>query len=259
MSKYHEILGVSESATPKEIKAAYRRLAKKYHPDLNPDDPQAEEMFIKITEAHNILLDPQKHRKSQSYRRRTFTEEDLRNAARERAKAYAQMRYEEFKRESRKFEATPMHKLLWPKWVNFLFIAAAMVFVVDNFLPVKEVNCKLSTNNENRYYACGYSFVKAAAHANSEIDGKEASIKHTPIMGFVTRYKITEDGFLGLTGYLKPEQREVDYIFFPFVIIILSIVVLINKVKKVENKLLIKAVMIIITISYGLAIIWAFV
>ena len=57
---YYELLGVSRNCSEQELKAAYRRLAKKYHPDANPDDPQAEEKFKKINEAYEVLRDPQK-------------------------------------------------------------------------------------------------------------------------------------------------------------------------------------------------------
>jgi molecular chaperone DnaJ len=57
---YYEILGVSRDASDKEIKAAYRRLARKYHPDLNPNDRAAEEKFKEIAEAFAVLSDPEK-------------------------------------------------------------------------------------------------------------------------------------------------------------------------------------------------------
>ncbi len=57
---YYEILGVSRNCTERELKIAYRRLAKKYHPDANPDDPEAEEKFKEINEAYEVLRDPQK-------------------------------------------------------------------------------------------------------------------------------------------------------------------------------------------------------
>ena len=57
---YYEVLGVSRDATQEEIKRAYRRLARRYHPDANPDDPQAEEKFKQITEAYAVLSDPEK-------------------------------------------------------------------------------------------------------------------------------------------------------------------------------------------------------
>ena len=57
---YYDVLGVSEDASKKEIDRAYRRLAKKYHPDRNPDDDEAEEKFKEISEAHEVLSDPEK-------------------------------------------------------------------------------------------------------------------------------------------------------------------------------------------------------
>ena len=60
---YYKILGVDRNATQKEIKQAYRRLARKYHPDVNPGDPSAQERFKEINEAYEVLSDPEKRRK----------------------------------------------------------------------------------------------------------------------------------------------------------------------------------------------------
>jgi curved DNA-binding protein len=60
---YYKILGVARSADEKEIKRAYRQLALKYHPDKNPDDPQAEDRFKEINEAYEVLGDPSKRAK----------------------------------------------------------------------------------------------------------------------------------------------------------------------------------------------------
>ncbi|MFQ5574736.1 MAG: molecular chaperone DnaJ [Terriglobia bacterium] len=57
---YYEILGVSKEASQKEVKDAYRKLARKYHPDANSADKEAEEKFKEISEAHEILSDPEK-------------------------------------------------------------------------------------------------------------------------------------------------------------------------------------------------------
>ena len=57
---YYETLGVSRDAGDKELKAAYRRLARKYHPDVNKGDPQAEEKFKQVSEAFAVLSDSKK-------------------------------------------------------------------------------------------------------------------------------------------------------------------------------------------------------
>ena len=57
---YYEVLGVNRDADEEAIKKAYRRLAMKHHPDRNPDNPKAEELFKEAKEAYEILCDPQK-------------------------------------------------------------------------------------------------------------------------------------------------------------------------------------------------------
>jgi curved DNA-binding protein len=60
---YYKTLGVSKKATEKEIKSAYRRLARKYHPDLNPDNKEAEQKFKEINEANEVLSDSESRKK----------------------------------------------------------------------------------------------------------------------------------------------------------------------------------------------------
>ncbi len=60
---YYEVLGLGKNATDAEIKSAYRKLAKKYHPDLNPGDKTAEEKFKEVNEANDVLSDPEKRKR----------------------------------------------------------------------------------------------------------------------------------------------------------------------------------------------------
>lgn len=64
---YYKILGVNKTATDKEIKKAYRKLARKYHPDLNPDDKTAEKKFKEINEANEVLSHSEKRKKYNQY------------------------------------------------------------------------------------------------------------------------------------------------------------------------------------------------
>jgi curved DNA-binding protein len=60
---YYAILGISKTASPEEIKQAFRKLARKYHPDVNPGNKQAEARFKEINEAYEVLSDPDKRKK----------------------------------------------------------------------------------------------------------------------------------------------------------------------------------------------------
>ena len=60
---YYKVLGVERGASEADIKSAYRKLARKYHPDVNPNDKKAESQFKDINEAYQVLRDPEKRRK----------------------------------------------------------------------------------------------------------------------------------------------------------------------------------------------------
>ena len=64
---YYKILGVDKNASPEDIKTAYRKLARKHHPDLNPNDKDAHKRFQQINEANEVLSDPEKRKKYDKY------------------------------------------------------------------------------------------------------------------------------------------------------------------------------------------------
>src|ERR1043166_605096 len=64
---YYELLGVSRKAGAKDIRAAFRKLARKYHPDLNPGDKAAEDKFKQLQEAYDVLSDAKKRQMYDQY------------------------------------------------------------------------------------------------------------------------------------------------------------------------------------------------
>lgn len=128
MEQYYTILGISQGASKSEIKKAYRKLAMLYHPDKNDNGKEAEQKFIRLTEAYEILIGERKapirrvvqnhYRRRQqfdfrqaSYRQRWETERARRrNFAREEARRQAQMDFENFKRNNAAFRKSWYYK-----------------------------------------------------------------------------------------------------------------------------------------------------
>jgi len=93
---YYKILGVDKNTTQKDIKTAYRKLARKFHPDLNPNDKDAKKKFQQINEANEVLSDPEKRKKYDQYGEDWKHAEDFKNAGQyhERSSAQHQQNYQ---------------------------------------------------------------------------------------------------------------------------------------------------------------------
>jgi curved DNA-binding protein len=87
---YYQILGLDKNADDKAIKNAYRKLARKYHPDVNPNDKEAEKKFQEINEANEVLSDPEKRKKYDKYGKDWQYSDEFEKARRSRASASQQ-------------------------------------------------------------------------------------------------------------------------------------------------------------------------
>ncbi len=85
---YYKILGIDKKATPKDIKNAYRKLARKFHPDLNPNDKDAKHKFQQINEANEVLSDIDKRKKFDEYGENWQHAEEFENASRTKKQQY---------------------------------------------------------------------------------------------------------------------------------------------------------------------------
>jgi curved DNA-binding protein len=81
---YYNILGIEKNATADQVKSAYRKLARKYHPDLNPNDKEAQVKFQQVNEANEVLSDPEKRKKYDKYGKDWKHAEEFEKAQQER-------------------------------------------------------------------------------------------------------------------------------------------------------------------------------
>jgi curved DNA-binding protein len=86
---YYKVLGVEKTASQDDIKKAYRKLARKYHPDLNPNDKEANRKFQEINEAHEALSDPEKRKKYDEYGENWRQADQFEEAKRNQGTGYA--------------------------------------------------------------------------------------------------------------------------------------------------------------------------
>lgn len=86
---YYKVLEISKLASQAEVKKAYRKLARKFHPDLNPNNKDAEKKFKQINEAHNVLSDPEKRKKFDQYGKDWEHAEEFEKAQKQRQQSYS--------------------------------------------------------------------------------------------------------------------------------------------------------------------------
>ena len=87
---FYQVLGVPRDAADKDIRAAYRKLARKYHPDVNPNDRAAEERFKEVTSAYEVLSDADKRRKYDKYGDQWMHADQIEEMERQRGRAWAE-------------------------------------------------------------------------------------------------------------------------------------------------------------------------
>ena len=90
---YYKVLGVPKNASAEAIKKSYRKLARKYHPDLNPKNAEAEKKFKQINEAHEVLSDPKKRKKYDEYGKDWQYADGFEKAKRERGRGQGAYTY----------------------------------------------------------------------------------------------------------------------------------------------------------------------
>lgn len=94
---YYKVLGLDRNATQKDIRKAYRKLAKEYHPDVNKDDSQAKERFQEVNEANEVLSDPEKRKRYDEYGESWAHAEEYEAQRRQYEQTYGQQsRYDDF-------------------------------------------------------------------------------------------------------------------------------------------------------------------
>jgi hypothetical protein len=141
---YYTTLGVHRNASAEEIAKAYRKLARKYHPDLNPDDPEAEKKFEEVQAAFEVLSDSEQraayNRKPQSFATLTRSPEDLANVS-DNLEGSGRV-FAEVRRQSRK--RPPFSWRIGSQYVSAMIVATVIWMVVASVLWL----CSLEANAE---------------------------------------------------------------------------------------------------------------
>ncbi|CAN5392328.1 hypothetical protein BH11BAC2_BH11BAC2_13550 [soil metagenome] len=254
MQHYYEILGVPEGSDEITIKKAFRKKAMLLHPDRN-SAADAEDQFIELNTAYDYLINA-KHGIFSS----PFVHEELIDPAREKAKAYARMRYEEFIQRNKAFDRLSIHRLFWGRKTTCLLILISCFLLYDNFSksiyrqisiskPVYIPRAKVDQNSVVLDQK-DLDFYQRDLQQNPEDYERIVILKTTPLLKFIKEYRMGNEGF---RNSYTPAQSMIDYIPLAAVVLLLSILSLIYRFRDFEKKLAVKMISLIAIVSYLLA------
>jgi len=149
MKDFYAVLGITPNSTESEIRMAYRRLAKQYHPDVNKAK-NAHEKFIEISEAYEFLISHSLQQKESSESEEQTASDyraseeynRFRQAAREKAEQHAKMRFEAFKKQHEAFQKSGLNDLI------LLFTVISRIAIIPLFLFLLLLPIWTALNNE---------------------------------------------------------------------------------------------------------------
>ena len=188
---YYKILGVDKNATKDDIKKVFRRLAKKYHPDKNPGDKASEEKFKEVTEANEVLSDPEKRKK---YDQLGSNWKQYQNAGTE-----ANGRYRNYQSGNQGGGATYSGNF------DELFgNVGGFSDFFESFFGGKTNYSKQSNPRKGKDYEASLSISLEEAHHGTEkeftLDGKKIRIKITPGIDHGKKLRLKHQGSEGIAG-----------------------------------------------------------
>jgi curved DNA-binding protein len=188
---YYKILGVDKNATKDDIKKVFRRLAKKYHPDKNPGDKASEEKFKEVTEANEVLSDPEKRKK---YDQLGSNWKQYENAG-----ADANNRYRNYQPGNQGDGAAYSGNF------DELFgNVGGFSDFFESFFGGRTSNTRQSRPRKGKDYEASLSISLEEAHHGTEkeftLDGKKIRIKITPGIEHGKKLRLKQQGSEGISG-----------------------------------------------------------
>ncbi len=242
-----QTLGISSSASITDIKKAYRLKAKEFHPDVN-DSPDAAEHFRQISEAYQRIIDFREGK--HSYQQPAIDYEAI---LREKARAQARMRYQEWKQKLEKEELNKsIHEIYWNKNVSYILLLISFVLLSDQFIGTKiRVEKIIKTSiaiDDQLYYTIQTDHRKIEIVSDTEIDGLDSNnlimVGETPLFHTMKEIRTIQN------KVLIPDNILSNYSPALIINLILLLLVFYFPLKTYQQKLWIKTLLIICSLYY---------